>query len=178
MKLNGYQIREGIRRWQLKRDAAANQFDGSLKRFDDETSKPMPTTIMGEFIQADQTIALLQVAQDIYNLDIKIEVRLVNGNIAQMTLSEGVKLLGGAGRAEKMWRSAANPSKDRYSSYSADDVRKNDETRAKPSMTVKEMLENADKHARYASALRSALALANAKESDIQLTGLEPSMLA
>lgn len=173
MKLNGYQIREGIRRWQLKRDAASNQFDGSLKRFEDETTKPMPTNIMVDFNKADHTIALLQVAQDMYNLAINIEVRLPSGTPALMTLSEG-----GAGRAEKMWRSAANPSKDRYSSYSVDDVRKADEIRSKPSMSVKDMLDEAEKHARYASALRSALALANAKEVEIQLSGLEPSMLA
>lgn len=177
MKMNGYQIREALRRWGLKRDTAASQFDASLKRFDDETDKASPVSVMNSFAFADTKLAVIQVAQDRYNLAVKVPVRFVDGVAREISLAEAVKLVGGAGRAEKMWRSAANPKKERYSYNSDEEVRKEGETRAKPVMTTAQYLAEAEKIARYASSLRAAIALGNGQEVDVEVEGLEPSDL-
>lgn len=177
MRMNGYQIREALRRWGLKRDTAASQFDASLKRFEDETDKPAPTEVMNAFTLADTKLAVIQVAQDKYNLAVSVDVRFIDGITRRISLAEAVKLVGGAGRAEKMWRTAANPKKERYSYSSDDEVRKEGETRAKPVLTVAQCLAEAEKIARYASSLRAAIAIGNATEVDISLDGLEPSDL-
>jgi hypothetical protein len=177
MKITGYQIREGLRRWGLKRDAASSQFEGTLKKFDDEM-KRLPKSVMLDFIIADQKIAALQVAQDIYNLAVVVDVKSRSGADQKMKLAEAVKLVGGAGRAEKMWRSAANPQKDRYSLRDADEVRKEGEVRSKLVMTTGEMLKEAEDVSRYASGLRSAMALGNAVEIEVVVEGLEVSDLA
>lgn len=177
MKLTGYQIREALRRWGLQRDAASALFDDTLKRFEDENDKPMPATVMASFQHADSMIALIQVAQDRYNLGVEVEVRTAGGNKTKMTLAEAVKRVGGVGRCEKMWRSAANPKKDRYA-YRDENVRKEGETHPKPSMPQPAMLKEADTMARYASSLREAIALGNGTSIDIEVQGLESSAFA
>ncbi len=177
MQVTGYQIREALRRWNLRRDAESALFEDSLRRFPDD-EKPAPKTVIENFTAADRAIALLQVAQDRYNLAVTIEVkwgdgRGVNG-IDTMTLAEAVKLVGGAGRVEKMWRSAANPQKDRYASR--EEVRNPDEVRAKPVMKTGDILVEADKSARYAGALRQAIALANGREIDLSDEGLSKAL--
>jgi hypothetical protein len=169
--LTGFSIREALRRWELKRDAASSLFDGSLKKFFGE-EKMHPLALMKNFQQADAIIAKLQVAQDMYNLAVTVEVQ------GQMiTLAEAVKLIGAAGRREKMWRTAAVPKKERYQ-MSTDEVRKDDETRPVQVMKIEEMLSEADTAARYAAALRFATAQGNVQERTIEIPGLELSMLA
>jgi hypothetical protein len=177
MKFTGYQIREALRRWGMKRDMASSQFEGSLKKFDDE-DKADPNRVMNDFMLADEKIARLQLAQDIYNLGVMVTIKSrVGTDVKQMSLAQAVKLVGGAGRAEKMWRSAANPSKDRYS-MSADDVRKEGEVRSKPVMAASEMMRRAEEISRYASSLRAAMATGNAVEIEVAVEGLETSDLA
>jgi hypothetical protein len=178
MKLMGYQIREALRRWGMKRDMASSQFEGSLKKFDDE-DKADPNRVMNDFMLADEKIARLQLAQDIYNLGVTVTIKSrVGTDIKHMSLAQAVKLVGGAGRAEKMWRSAANPSKDRYSTFNADDVRKEGEVRSKPVMAASEMMRRAEEISRYASSLRAAMATGNAVEIEVAVEGLETSDLA
>lgn len=176
IQVNGYQLREALRRWNAKRDAASGMFEGTLKKFDDEQKKK-PVEVMSDFMLADRKIAAIQVAQDRYNLAVKVDVKTLDGNVVKMTLAEAVILVGGAGRTEKMWRSAATAKKERYS-YNEDDVRKAGEERARPVMTVDALLENAEKAARYASSLRAAIATGNTAAIQVEAEGLEAADLA
>lgn len=171
MKMTGFGIREALRRWQLKRDTANSLFDGSLRKFADD-EKEHPQEIMKAFALADVAIAKLQTAQQLYNLTVLVDVQ---GNT--MTLSEAVKLIGGVGRMEKMWRSGVAPKRERYA-LREDEVRKDDEVRSVQVMKTSEMLSEAERAARLASALRFAIAQGNIQEVDLKVQGLEPFMLA
>ena len=165
MKVTGYMIREALRRWSLKREAASGQFEDSLKVFEDE-KKATPLEVMTDFRAADLSIALLQVVQDRYNLAVYVEVNAGAEETVRITLASAVKLVGGVGRAEKMWRSAAKPKGDGYSYGRNADVRKSDEIRARNVMDVKDLLSESEKMARYAASLRQAIALGNGQEVD------------
>src|SRR5579885_1022293 len=101
MKVTGYQIREAIRKQELQRDTVISQFNASLFKFEGE-EKLSPDDVAKMFTQAEQAIANLQTGLARYNLYVVIDVL---GD--KMTLAEGVKRLGGAGRLEKLWREAA-----------------------------------------------------------------------
>jgi len=163
-KVTGYQLRETIRKWTLRRDTAAGQFSDSLEKFKDEI-KTDPRELVKIFLQAETAISILQTAQARYNLQTEVEVQ---GKV--WTLAEAVKLVGGAGRIEKMWRSVAKGgAKNRYS-YS-EDVRRDGEEHRVATITPDEALELATTAARYAGDLRSAIAAANATEVDLVVQG-------
>ncbi len=156
MKVTGYQLREAIKRWQLRRDTAAAQFTDSLKAFPGE-DKPDPREIMERLYTAESSIAVLQAAQARYNLSIVIS--------NDFSLHEAVKLVGGAGRREKMWRNVAAPQKNKYEINR--DERDKDAVVARPTVSQGQAMELADQAAGSASFLRSAIAVANATERDL-----------
>ena len=170
MLVTGYQLREAIKRHTLLRDTAAAMFSDSLHKFPGE-DKADPDTLLQQFYAADTAIARLQVAQMKYNLAVKlvIEMRKEDG---PMTLAEGVKRLGGAARCEKMWRSAATPKEKRFI---YEDTRRKDEERAVPALTLTEAAHRASVAAQGAGRLRQAIAVANAREVEIE--GLDASLL-
>jgi len=62
MKTTGWSLREAIKQQELRRDTAARAFNGTLKKFDDE-SKQTPQEVVVQFLAAEQAIAQLQVAR-------------------------------------------------------------------------------------------------------------------
>jgi hypothetical protein len=166
MKVTGYMLREAIKQHELRRDTAASAFDGSLKKFPGE-EKEAPGTLVEKFLAAEEAIAKLQTAQMRYNLAVIIELPAFTGLTAKLTLAEAIKTVGGRGRAEKMWRSAANPNKkDRYG-YHDDEM---DPTRVRAVATIKpsEAMAQATQAGKRAGSLRAAIATANAKEVEIE----------
>ncbi len=163
MKTTGYKLREAIRTWELRRKIANDTFDRSLARFPGE-DKASPENVHASFVKADRAIAKLQTFQSIYNL--KVAVSVLGES---MTLCEAVKAIGGAGRAEKLWRTAAVEKADRYS-YRGE-VRNKDEIHAERTISYESAGALAAKAARFAGALRAGIAAANATEIDIE--GLE-----
>ena len=97
-----------------------------------------------------------------YNLRVKVTVL-----DKRMTLSEAVKFVGGAGRAEKMWRSVAAPTKDRYG-YDRD-TRDASAVVAQKTITTAEAADLAKRAARVASALREAIQVGNSTEIEFEL---------
>lgn len=156
IKINGYQLREILRRWSANRDVAGKQFKESLFQFEDEMGI-IPEQVATNFAVADQNVSFIQSLQQMYNQRINIDVMKEN-----MTLSEGVKRLSGAGRLEKMWRDAAvDTGRDRYHSRSL--TKNKDEVNAKRMTSAVDCNRYADQSSRFASALRSAIADANSK---------------
>jgi hypothetical protein len=157
--VNGYQLREAIKRWMLQRDSTSSSFNESLYAFEGE-SKEGPETVMANFEAADRNLARLEELQQLYNQSV-----LCNVQGQQITLALCVKMVGGAGRREKMWREAAVPKKDRYS-YREDPVRERDNTKeySKRTLTVQQCSEQSQKAAKYASAIRNAIARGNATD--------------
>lgn len=168
MKITGYKLRHAIREADHVKNLAASQWDDSLTAFPDEY-KSLPNVLMGKYVECEDALAALQLAQTRYNLAVTVEVLG-----AKMTLCEAVKRVGGAGRAEKMWRSAATgEKKDRYASH-RDQVRNKDEVRAARTVTIDEALGYAKRAARFAAALREAIEVGNSAEVDIE--GLDPKL--
>lgn len=163
MKVTGYLLREKVREWELRRNMANEQFSASLKKFPDEV-KRTPVEVVSDFEKAEKAIAYLQAAQARYNLGVQVNVL---GET--MTLCEAVKRIGGAGRAEALWRSAAGGKKDRYAYRNDDEVRKADEVRAVATITQEEAAKQATRAAKYAGAMRAAIATGNATVVDMEL---------
>ena len=169
MKITGYMLRESIKQHELRRDTAARAFPGTLNKFPNE-EKETPHQAVKTFLEAEDAIVRLQVAQSLYNLAVKVEA---NGE--KMTLEEAIKRIGGYARAEKMWRSAAGPKNDRYSSYGNND-RERDHTKvfAKETVTSTEAVKFATAAAKKAGALRAAIATGNA--SSVEMEDLDPTL--
>ena len=163
MKTNGYQIREAIKRWELRRETASTQFAESLFAFPEEReSRETPDDLMNVFLKAEQSIGQLQTAQTRYNLEVK-----VRSTSFDMTLCEAVKRIGGAGRAEKMWRTAtSDKGRDRYQSREMS--RSKDEIYAVRVLSVKETMKRAGDAAVFAGSLRAAIAEGNTRIIDIE----------
>ena len=166
MKVTGYMLREAIKQHELRRDTAARAFDSSLKRFPDE-EKESPNEIIVAFSKAEQAVAQIQEAQMRYNLAIMVDVTgSYASNKTTMTLAKAIKLVGGAGRVEKMWRSATGPKKDRY--YREEDEIDPSRIRAKATVKPSEAIKEASLAGKVAGSLRAAIATANARELEIE----------
>ena len=154
IKVTGYMLRDAIKEHELARDTASAAFDPSLKAFPGDTgAKKTPQEIMEVFLREETIIAKLQVAQMVYNLHVKVNVLGV-----EMSLGEAIKLVGGLGRAEKMWKGAIQ---DRRNSYMDVDVRDPNQVRAERTVTSDECLALARNSGKSASALRAAIATSN-----------------
>lgn len=170
MQINGYQIREAIKRWMLTRDTVQSQFKDSLHMFEgiDEDQKRKPLAIMNEFEMCDYKVALLEEVQQRFNQCVNVTV--ISDS---MPLARAVKLVGGAGRREKMWREAAVPKKDRYA-YDDKLKRDKDAIYARPTLTQEQALTQSKEANRYASALRNAIARGN--NTDVNIESLKLTM--
>jgi hypothetical protein len=163
MKINGYLIREAIKRWTLYRDTVQAQFKESLYYFD-EDQKSDPIAVMNEFNKADSSIAYLEEAQQRFNQIVQVTV--LNET---MPLTRAVKLVGNAGRREKMWRDASIKKKDRYS-YDDKMSRSKDTEYAKSAISRADAIEESAKSSKFAAALRNAIARGN--NTDVNLESL------
>lgn len=171
MKVNGFLIREAIRRWELRRDSAAGLFKGSLFRFSGEI-KTSPVEISDRFVAAEAATASLQTSQARYNLLVTVVVF-----DQEMTLAESIKRIGGAGRLEKMWRDAAAPKQDKYG-YERDLMeRELDKERSVPVLGEKELMDRAHKAAAFAGAIRAAIASGNGTMVEHSDVSLDSSLL-
>ena len=165
MEVTGYQLREALKRWQLKLDTSAKQFKESLYQFDEDQGAQgenfNPSALSSQFEVADAAIATLEAAQQRYNQ--QVEVNILG---EKMPLAVAIKRVGGAGRLEKMWRGVASDTgRDRYSYREM--TRDKDQIRAKRTISVQDSIKFADEAARKAGALRSAIATANNTKVDL-----------
>jgi len=166
MKITGYKFQHALREAEHEHEILGALFGESLMAFDGEEKDPQK--IMEQYAANEEKIVRLQVAQAQYNGTVTV---VVLGH--SVPLSYAVKAVGGAGRMEKMWRSAAKgPQKDRWERTSL--TRNVDEIRALPTIDPSTATGMAKKAARYASALREAIQVGNATEIDIP--ELEPAL--
>jgi hypothetical protein len=162
MKITGYIQREAIKNWELRKNTACKQFQESQWLFEGD-AKVSLQALAEAYLQAEQTIARLQTLQAQYNLAVPVEV------LGQaMTLCQAVKLVGGAGRLEKMWRDVAGVSRQQYG-YGQMMVRQKDQEFAKRAVDPAEAVERTTTAARLASGLRNAIALGNTRELDMDV---------
>lgn len=154
MKINGYVLREAIKRWTSQRNMANTLFTESILYFKGD-EKPNLEKLMQQFLQADKNLCELQSIQQQYNQKVICQVQS-----EKIPLALCVKLVGGAGRSERLWREAAgNVKRSRYSSYDEPVRQRNKETEyAEKSLDSISCSKQAEKAAKYASDLRNAIA--------------------
>ena len=155
-QVTGHQIKQSIKRWELRKQIADKQFKESIYTFKDEKKGLTPQAIGKNYKEADAAIAYLEELRQQYNRYVRLKV---GGQ--EMTLSLAVKLYGGAGRMEKMWRLACvDEQQDRYNRYDGR-TRQKDAEYATRRVTVEEAMKQADIAAIYAGDLRAAIAEGN-----------------
>lgn len=160
MQVNGYKIQQTLRELQNQREVMAASFNEGLFQFEGDEDMH-PEAAFGSFVLCEQKIAKLQVIQAQYNLHVKVKV--LN---EEMTLHEAVKRIGGAGRGEKMWRTAAKTNgRDKYSYREME--RNKDAEHAKRAVPVGDCMNYARDAAKLASALREAVQVGNATQYEI-----------
>jgi hypothetical protein len=162
MKTTGWQLKEALGAWELRKSAAEKLFPESLHKFKGE-EKDSPQSLVEAYLKAETAIAKLQVAQMRYNLMVKVKVL-----DETLTLAEAIKLVGGAGRIEKMWGSV-NPARSR-SAYMPELglTRDPSQERAEPTLSVKEGTKLAEQARKRASAFRAAINSGNGQEVEIE----------
>lgn len=170
MKVTGYKIQHALRELESARELAHTQFTENVMQFDSQEEKLELPEVFARFTTLESKIAQLQVQQANYNLSVKVDVLG-----SSMTLHQAVKLVGGAGRAEKMWRDVVKGSASKSNRYSyGAETRSKDQEYAKRSISVAEALGHAKLASRTAAALRQAIQLGNASEQELDL---DPSLL-
>ena len=162
MRVTGYQLRETLRRWELRRKATEAEFRDSIYGFADE-SKSLPISVGGNLARCEKACARLQEVQQRYN-----QVVVMTGS---ESLAYCVKAIGGLGRLEKLWRDAAIEQKDRFDRREARQ-RLADSEYAVRRISTQAALALADKAATEAGAMRAAIAKANNTEIEIQQLGI------
>jgi hypothetical protein len=156
MNVTGYQLKEALKMKTLELSTVQTQFDESLHKFEGDEDKISPQEIVGKIASLEEEIAELQTAQSYYNLQVTIHV----GDLP-MKLEKAIKLVGGAGRVSKMWRSASKGQmRERWERHSLV-VRRADEEVAKPTISKNEALDRAKEAERFASRLRNSIAVGN-----------------
>lgn len=159
MKVTGYKLRNAIQNQCNRRAVLAQQFANSLTKFKGE-EKEHPSTVMEAYRQCERDISVLQDVQSRYNQHVMVSL-----NNQKVSLLFVIKLVGGLGRVEKMWRTAL-PSRDRYSCRD-EDSRNKDTEYATRQMSDKALLEASKEATKMCAAAREAIAIGNATELDL-----------
>jgi hypothetical protein len=167
MKITGYQLREAITMWKLRKTTAEGQFTDSLAKFPDET-KETPQAVVAAVQHAEDSIVRLQVAQMQYNLAVKINPL----DLGEMTLAMAIKLSGVVSRIEKIWSGAATASRNPYGYNTR--VRDPNQVIAEATVTPKDVLSETSRVTKRAGALRAAIGAGNTREVEIE--DLHPSL--
>lgn len=159
MKVNGYQLREALRRWTTKLEVLKARFEENIWQFPGE-QKNLPMAA-ADWRQAIDNVALVQCLQQQFNAQVMLQVA---GK--PMTLANAVKLVGMLGQFEAAWRKATFKKKERYG-LDTEQSRSKDNEYAVKSMTQEEIEKNADELGAYAASLRAAIAYGNSQEIDV-----------
>ena len=165
MQINGFQIKEALKRWENRRKFAGDQFADSIVAFE-EDEKEKPQKLIENYTRADSNYAKLQELQHWYNHQVKCNV----GKEVH-TLSYCVKIVGGLSRVENLWHDACVQKRDRWNP--PEKTRSKELTYAKRTVTVKEASKLAEEAAKQASEVRAAIAIGNATNVEIGEVGFK-----
>jgi hypothetical protein len=166
MRVTGYQIREAINRWSLRKTTIYKQFNESIWAFAGE-EKQKPQEVVQIMETANRSWARLKEIQQFYNRTVSITFK---GQSISLCLA--VQMLPGVGQIEKMYRDASTDTgRDRYSGYREIQQRSKDTEYASRQITMKDALAKAEESSRSASSLRNAIARANTQEIEIGTKG-------
>lgn len=160
MRVNGFQIREAIKQWNLKREMAVKVFNDAGFAFDGET-KTHPVEAAEAVRHSDEAVARLETFQQQFN-----SVQGFEFNGKTISLAQAVKMIAGIGRLENLWKTYASKGlggNDHHKSWGEppSTVRKEGEIHAKRTLPLAECVANAAKYAKQQAALRALISSAN-----------------
>jgi hypothetical protein len=163
MKVTGYKIQHKLKELEQLKEVAAQQFNDNIMQFESAEEKLDIREVFANYTGLEKRISRLQAAQCLYNLSVDVNVL---GE--KLTLLEAVKLIGGAGRSEKMWKDVVKGNKTRHHMYS-EQTRSKDQEYAKRSVSVSDAVGLAQQATKVAGALREAIQVGNATEVELDL---------
>lgn len=164
MEVNGYKLREAIKKLHLQIEIHENQFDSNTKAFANDNKKSLEA-VTQDWFTAEDKICSLQEALNDYNLKVETHVP----GMGKMSLAKIIKLVGPASRIEKKWRQLAAPKKDRYNRYDDPGVKEEGKEYATKTYTTDGAMAMAIDWGDKAAALRGALSVANATVIDLDI---------
>ena len=163
MKVTGYKIQHKHKELEQLKEVAAQQFNDNIMQFESQNEKMELPEVFANYTSLEKRIARLQAAQCLYNLSVDVSVL---GE--RMTLLEAVKLVGGAGRSEKMWKDVVKGNKTRHHGY-GEQTRSKDQEYAVRSVSINDAVGFAQQATKIAGALREAIQVGNANEVELDL---------
>jgi hypothetical protein len=163
MKVTGYKLQHAIRELEQYKELLTSKFEASLRAFPGEFKDP--TGVMRLLQETEEKLVILQDTQARYNQTVQISV--LNEKVS---LSRAVKAVGGVGRIEKMWRTAAQGKRNPWGGDEL--IRNPTEVRAASTIEPEDALAAAKVVSKRAAALREAIQVGNATEVEIDLDPL------
>jgi hypothetical protein len=166
MQVNGFQIREAIKQWTLKREMAVKVFNDAGFLFDGET-KTHPIEAAEAVRHSDEAVARLETFQQAFNAS-----SIVVFGDKRITLSQAVKMIAGIGRLENLWKTYASKGltgNDSHRSYgeTPGTIRKEGEIHAKRALDLATCVAQAAKYAKAQAALRALISSANGTQISV-----------
>lgn len=166
MQVNGFQIREAIKHWTLKREMAVKVFNDSGFAFAGEI-KISPRDAAENVRAFDEAVAKLESFQQTFNSRIKVTFEGKS-----LWLAQAVKMIAGIGRLENLWKTYASKGlggNDSRRSYgeTPSTVRKEGETHAERVLPLNECVDQAAKFAKQQAALRALISSANGTQVEV-----------
>jgi alpha-D-ribose 1-methylphosphonate 5-triphosphate diphosphatase PhnM len=167
MKTTGFKLIAALEQWKLKLELANSEWADSLTAFDGET-KTSPKDILATIIKAERACVKLQVAQAEYNAHVRCEVPHWSKFDVKlnMSLHEAVKLVGAAGRIQKLIKGAASTKSDPYSNTLYRDP---NQMVAKATISRTEAAKDVATVSKWVRSLKSAIAEKNSTEVELNL---------
>lgn len=163
MKVTGYKIQHKLKELEQLKEVSAQQFNDNIMQFESQAEKLDLKDVFATYTSLEKRIARLQAAQCLYNLSVDVNVL---GE--KMTLLEAVKLVGGAGRSEKMWKDVVKGNRTRHHMYT-EQTRSKDQEYAVRSVGMNDAVGFAQQATKIAGSLREAIQVGNATEIELDL---------
>lgn len=167
MITTGYKLQAAIKRAKSGKEIQNHLFNENLFQFEAEDNVDTEA-VWESWLKDEKRVVKLQVLQQEYNQAVRVKVMGED-----ISLTEAVKQLGVATRAERIWKQAAKGStyKTRASRRWHDDssakTREEGTQYAKPVFKVDYCQEKAKSYGMVAGALKEAIQNGNAKEIDL-----------
>jgi hypothetical protein len=163
VKVTGYKIQHKLRELEQLKEVAVQQFNENILQFQSQNEKLELPEIFATYTVLEKRIAKLQEAQTMYNLAVNVNVLGES-----MTLLNAVKLVGGAGRAEKMWKDVIKGARSVRHMFS-EQTRSKDQEYAIRSVSTKDAVGFTQQCTQIAGALREAIQVGNSTEVELFL---------
>ena len=168
LRVNGYDIRNAIRRWLDRSQRSETKFRDSLWSFDKEVKQGVVNEPANKFWEANIAVVKLELLQQKYNHTTTVKI-----DNKDMSLAEAVMLQGPSGRMEKLWKFAATDTGEDRSYRSRSLTRNKDEVSAQRTLDEETAAGHCETSAIFAAHVRRAVAVGNNSEIEVTDNDLE-----